>query len=152
MSLFSNKKELIAKADQERIVAAIRSAEAATTGELRVYVESHCAYVDAMDRAKEVFVQLGMHQTVHRNAVIIYLAIEDRQFAIFGDEAIYIHAGGPSFWTAAANQLQQKLASGQVAEGLAICIQQLGNALAHHFPFTESINKNELPDEIVFGK
>lgn len=150
MGIFS-KKSLIDADDQERIVAAIRTAEAATTGELRVYVESHCGYVDAMDRAKEVFTNLGMDKTERRNAIIVYLAIKDKQFAIMGDKEIYEQAGGPEFWATAAAHLKMNLKAGKFAEGLVICINELGAALANHFPYDPTVHKNELPDEIVFG-
>jgi len=146
------KKQLLDKDDQERIVAAIRSAESGTTGELRVFIESHCAYMDAMDRAKELFAQLGMTKTERRNAVIVYMALDDRQFAIFGDEEIYSKAGGPVFWENAAEHLKQHLKQGHIADGLVVCINELGRALAQHFPYDPAITKNELPDEIVFGK
>ena len=150
-SLF-RKKQLLDKDDQERIVAAIRAAEATTTGELRVFIESHCSYVDAMDMAIELFTKLGMQNTERRNAVIVYLAIDDRQFAVYGDEEIFKKAGGPVFWESAASELKRLLKEGKITEGLVTCIKILGNALAKHFPYDPAIQKNELPDEIVFGK
>jgi len=105
-----------------------------------------------MDRARELFVSLGMEETERRNAVLVYMALDDHQFAIMGDQEIYIQAGGPQFWEAAAAELKAYLRQGQVAEGLAVCITVLGKALAQHFPYDPSITKNELPDEIVFGK
>lgn len=150
-SLF-RKKELLDPDDQERIVAAIRSAEAGTTGELRVFIESRCAYMDAMDRAAELFLNLGMANTERRNAVIVYMALDDHQFAILGDEQIYIQAGGPLFWENAAAELKNYFREGKIAEGLVVCISELAKAMAQHFPYDPTITKNELPDEIVFGK
>lgn len=150
--LFDKQKPLLSAEVQEHIVQAIRAAEAQTTGELRVFVEPHCAYVEALERAREVFKELAMEKTERRNAVLIYVAIRDRQFAIFGDEAIYSKAGGPQFWEGAATILQQQLRAGHLAAGLRACIEALGAALAQHFPYDPSIRKNELPDEIVFGK
>ncbi len=150
-SLFK-KKQLLDNDDQDRIVAAIRSAESGTTGELRVYMETRCAYLDAMDRAKEVFIELGMVNTERRNAVLVYLALHDHQFAIMGDEEIYNRAGGPAFWKTAAEHLKDHLKQGKLADGLVACIGELGSALAQHFPYDPSIHRNELPDEIVFGK
>src|ERR1043165_6281106 len=115
-SLFK-KKELLDKDDQERIVAAIRSAESGTTGELRVYIESHCEYMDAMDMATELFAKLGMAKTERRNAVLVYMALKDRQFAIMGDVQIFKLAGGAVFWENAAAQLKNYLREGQIAEG-----------------------------------
>lgn len=152
MKFFWNKKPLLTPEQQEQVVACIREAENSTTGELRVYLESRCSYVDAMDRAWEIFAQLGMMETVSRNAVLVYLALDDHQFAIVGDEQIYIKAGGPVFWQAAAAKLKAYLKAGQVTEGLCVCVNELEHAMATHFPYDPSITKNELPDEIVFGK
>ena len=133
-------------------MAAIRSAESGTTGELRVFIESRCSYVDAMDKARELFVKLGMANTERRNAVLVYMALDDHQFAIFGDEEIYNKAGGPAFWEGAAVELRVHLKNGEIADGLVACIEKLGKALATYFPYDPEIHRNELPDEIVFGK
>lgn len=150
-SLF-RKKALLPDDAQAQIVACIRDAESKTSGELRIYMESRCKYVDPLERAKEIFTILGMEKTVERNAIIIYIAMDDRQFALFGDKVIYEKAGGASFWAGAAQTLSMHLAKGEVTAGLCNCIRQLGGQLADHFPYDPSINKNELPDEIVFGK
>lgn len=152
MFLFRKQKQLLSKAEQNVIVAAVKKAEAATTGEIRVYVESHCAYMDAMERAHELFAGMNMHHTENRNAVLVYLAMEDKQFALLGDENIYNLAGGADFWKGAAGKLQSSLRTGNFAKGLEECVQELGKVLAQHFPFTGTVNENELPDEILFGK
>jgi uncharacterized membrane protein len=147
-----NNKPLLPSEVQEAVVSAIREAELRTTGEIRIFVEPHCEYMDALERAKEVFSQLGMEQTELRNAILIYVALRDKQFALFGDEAIHQKAGGPSFWAEAAASLQVGLRQGQLKEGLVRCVNELGDALSAHFPHDPDIEKNELPDEIVFGK
>lgn len=152
MGLFRKNKPLLPPEEQEKVVACIQNAESKTTGELRVYLESRCAYVDAMDRARELFAGLHMHETERRNAVLVYMAIDDHQFAIMGDREIYEQAGGPLFWQTAAEEFRTYLKEGRLAEGLCVCINELGKALAQHFPYDPSIPHNELPDEIVFGK
>jgi uncharacterized membrane protein len=152
MRFFWNKKPLLDPAEQEKVVACIREAENKTTGELRVFLESRCSYVDAMDRAWELFTKLGMFETERRNAVLVYMALDDHQFAIVGDEEIYKQAGGPVFWENAAAELKNYLKQGRIGEGLRVCINVLGDALAQHFPYDPSVIHNELPDEIVFGK
>lgn len=146
------KKPMLDNDSQQRIVAAIKEAESNTTGEVRVYMEHHCAYVDALDRAKEIFAMLAMDKTERRNAVIVYLALTDQQFAIFGDVEIYQKAGGADFWKAAAQKLKGHLRNNEITEGVVNCVRELGVALAQHFPYDPAIPKNELPDEIVFGK
>ena len=137
---------------QEAVVAAIREAELRTTGEIRIFIEQRCAFMDALDRAVELFASLGMEQTEERNAILVYVAIKDHQFAIFGDEAIFNQAGGAAFWKGAASILQAALRRGDLAGGLVACIGDLGSALARSFPYHSDVEKNELPDEIVFGK
>ncbi len=137
---------------QDQVVACIKEAESKTSGEIRVFIEHNCNYMDAMERAKELFSSLQMEKTQARNAVIVYVALDDRQFALFGDTAIYEKAGGPLFWKAAAAKLTGHLQKNEIAEGLCNCIRELGVALATHFPYDPAIKKNELPDEIVFGK
>lgn len=152
MSLFDKNKPPLNEEEQKKVVAAIQQAEKNTTGELRVFMEKHCSYVDAMDRAKEVFEELGMTNTVRRNAVLIYMAYTDHQFAILGDKEIYEQAGGPEFWKHAAHVFQEHLRKGEMAEGFVECVNELGSALAKHFPYDPDVTKNELPDDIVFGK
>ncbi|MBA3829062.1 MAG: TPM domain-containing protein [Taibaiella sp.] len=149
---FGNKKPLLDEDAQHQIVATIKSAESNTTGEIRVFVEHKCSYMDAMDRAKELFARLNMAKTHSRNAVIVYIALTDRQYALFGDVEIYQKAGGPVFWEKAASKLKAHLRDGRLTEGMCDCINELGMALAMHFPYDASIPRNELPDEIVFGK
>ena len=152
ISLFRKRQPLLANDAQEKIVACIKAAESSTSGEIRVFVEGHCTYMDPLDRAKELFAKLAMEKTAARNAVIIYIALIDRQFALFGDVAIYEKAGGADFWKKAADKLTGHLRKNEVTEGICNCINELGMALATHFPPDPLIKKNELPDEIVFGK
>ena len=150
-SLF-RKRPILDADSQLKVVAAIKEAESKTSGEVRVFIEHHCEYMDAMHRAQEIFANLAMDKTAARNAIIIYIAVTDRQFALFGDTAIYEKAGGAEFWKKAAEKLTGHLKKNNLTEGLCNCIHELGTALATHFPYDPSIKKNELPDEIVFGK
>lgn len=150
-SLFG-KKPILDKDSQLKVVASIKEAESKTSGEVRVFMEHHCTFMDPLDRAKEIFASLAMEKTQARNAVIVYVAFTDRQFALFGDTAIYEKAGGAQFWQKAAEKLSGHLRKNEITEGLCNCISELGMALATHFPHDPAIKKNELPDEIVFGK
>jgi len=152
MWLLPWRKPLVDKATQVRVVAAIKEAESKTTGEVRVYIEHECKYEDPMLRAKEVFAKLHMQKTARRNAVLVYLALNSRHYAIFGDTEIYEKAGGNTFFEKAAEEMKVYLKKNDVAGGLSHCVTELGKALAQHFPYDPSVPKNELPDEIVFGK
>ncbi len=149
---FAKKKDMLDEDAQHRIVGCIKEAESKTTGEVRVYIEHHCTYMDAMDRAKEIFAQLNMHKTEMRNGVLVYVALTDRQFAIFGDVEIDKKAGGAHFWDKAAATLKGWLKNNNVIEGLCACIKEMGDVLALHYPYSSTVPRNQLPDEIVFGK
>ena len=152
MFSFLKKKPIVDKDTQTRVEASIGKAEKLTSGEVRVYIEHKCPDHDPLNRAKAIFTQLEMEKTQSRNAVLVYVAFTDRKFAIFGDKEIYEKAGGATFWQKAAEKLQGHLRKNEIADGLCNCIEELGRALAEHFPVDPTIKKNELPDEIVFGK
>ena len=59
---FFQKKAIDLFSDEEKkiIVTAIQSAELKTSGEVRVYIESKCSFVNPLDRAIELFQQLNM--------------------------------------------------------------------------------------------
>ena len=38
------------------------------------------------------------------------------------------------------------------AQGIANIVTQIGEALHQHFPYDAATDKNELPDDIVFGR
>jgi uncharacterized membrane protein len=79
--------KLFSSGQKAEIVAAIKSAETQTSGEIQVHIESRCKG-DVLDRAAEVFKLLKMYQTKDRNGVLVYLAVEDHKFAILGDAGI----------------------------------------------------------------
>ncbi|HSU28971.1 MAG TPA: TPM domain-containing protein [Chitinophagaceae bacterium] len=133
------------------IVKAIRHAEHRTSGEVRVFVESRCPFMDALDRAGEIFYSLKMDKTEQRNGVLVYVAMKDQQLAVFGDEGIHQKVG-KEYWENLVNNLLQSFNHEKFAEGLSECIIKIGEALQSNFPYDKDTDKNELPDEIVFGK
>jgi uncharacterized membrane protein len=151
-SLFK-RKPIVFFSEEERntIVNAVKTAETNTSGEIRVYVESRCRFVDAIDRAIEVFSGLGMQQTDQRNAVLVYVALKDKQLAIFADDGIYTKAG-KQFWNDAVRNMLQHFNKENYAAGIAHVVEEIGSTLSHHFPYDAATDKNELPDDIVFGK
>lgn len=153
MKLFpwQKQKDFFTAEDQQRIVEAIRQAEQRTSGEVRIYVESHCRFVDAIDRAKEIFFQLEMDKTTERNGSLLYIAIDDRQVAVYGDEGIHQKVG-QKYWEEEVNKMLVLFKNAHLTDGVVQCISDIGQALHQHFPYDRDTDKNELPDEIVFGK
>ena len=148
---FFKKKEFFSVADKEQIIEAIRMAEKETSGEIRIYVESKNAYVDAIDRAAEIFFKLKMQETDHRNAVLLYIAMDHHELALFADEGIYQKAGA-EYWDAAVKNMLSQFTKENISNGIEQCIAQIGQTLKEKFPYIATEDKNELPDEIVFGK
>jgi uncharacterized membrane protein len=148
---WQQKKEFFTAEDQQQILDAIKKAEQRTSGEVRLFVESKCRYVDPVDRAKEIFLQLGMDKTELHNGTLIYIAMEDHQAAILGDEGIYKRVGD-DYWKAEIAKMLMQFKTQHIVDGICMVISDLGEALTHHFPYDPDTDKNELPDEIVFGK
>jgi uncharacterized membrane protein len=150
MFLFK-KREFFTDEEKQLIVEAVQNAEQRTSGEIRVFVEHRCRYVNAIDRAIEIFENLQMHQTQLRNAVLVYVAIKDRQLAVFGDEGIHKKVGN-EYWAAEVVKMIHAFNRENIAQGIAQCVKNIGEALCTHFPYDKDTDKNELPDDIVFGK
>ncbi|HEV8286113.1 MAG TPA: TPM domain-containing protein [Chitinophagaceae bacterium] len=149
-SLFK-KKEFFTPEEKQTIVEAVQKAEQRTSGEVRVFVENRCRYVNAIDRAIEIFENLQMHKTELRNAVLVYVAIKDRQLAVFGDEGIHKKVGN-EYWANEVVKMINAFNRENIAEGIRECVINIGEALCTHFPYDRNTDKNELPDDIVFGR
>src|ERR1700722_2889639 len=150
MALFS-RKPLFNEEQQQKIVGAIQAAEQQTSGEIRVYVESHCRYVNPLHRAAEIFAGLHMEKTAARNGVLVYVALKDRQLALFGDKGIHERVG-TAFWNHQVKSILGHFNKTDYAGGIAKVVAEIGVALREHFPYDKGTDKNELPDDIVFGR
>ena len=153
MSLFSlfRKKDFFSLEERQQIVAAVQNAERMTSGEVRVFVENRCSYMDAIDRAKEIFAELKMYETHDRNAVLLYVALKDKQLAIFGDEGIHRKLGN-EYWNTEVKKMIDNFNKENYAEGIKVVVEDIGEALTQLFPYNNDTDKNELPDDIIFGK
>jgi len=135
------------KEQQAQILAAVKEAENATSGEIRVHIETFCSE-DVLDRAAWIFKKLGMDKTAERNGVLFYLAVNDRKFAVIGDAGINSKVP-QGFWDDVKELLQDKFREGNFTEGLSRGIILAGEHLKKHFPHSKD-DINELPDEISF--
>ncbi len=141
-----NHKEFISKLDEVRIVQAIAEAERRSSGEIRVYI-SHRRRTDPLKFARKRFVELGMTQTRHRNAVLVYLVPLTRQFAVIGDAGVHEKCG-EAFWQQVSAGMAGLLKQGRSTEAILEAVQMIGDILAQHFP-RDPNDRNELPDGIV---
>ena len=146
---WTKKKQFFNEEEEERVMAAIRAAETASSGEIRVYIESNCAG-SVEKRTIEIFKKLKMYTTKERNGVLIYIAMESHKFAIFGDEGIHKKMGF-NFWTTEVATLKTFLSDGRMVDGICKVAMDIGEVLKVHFPY-QSDDTNELPDKPVYGK
>ena len=88
-----------------------------------------------------------MHETQQRNAVLIFVAPREHQFAVVGDKAIHEKCGD-EFWQHIVEGMRTHFQNERFSHALVEAIQEIGKLLAAHFP-KRSTNANELPDEIA---
>lgn len=145
----SNKVEDFLTSDEEQdIVEAIRVAELNTSGEIRVHIEK-TSKGDATNRALDLFHTLKMDNTKLQNAVLIYLAIEDKTFVIYGDKGIN-DVVEDNFWNSIKDVMQLYFKQGNFKQGLIEGVLKSGEQLKKYFPYTDS-DSNELTNEISKG-
>lgn len=139
--------DFIPNEGQRRIADAITAAERHTTGEICVHVTPRCRG-NVMKRAVKTFNRLHLYTTKRRNAVLIFIAYEDRKLAILGDTAIN-EAVPEGFWDGEVEELTNYLKAGRPVDGLCAIIARMGERLSEYFP-GERDDENELSNEVTF--
>ncbi|TXE10409.1 TPM domain-containing protein [Gelidibacter salicanalis] len=144
----SKTEDFLTAEEERQVVEAIRTAEKNTSGEIRVHLEK-TSKIDVYERALEVFHMLKMDNTKLQNGVLIYVAVEDKTFVIFGDEGIN-NVVEDDFWESTKNIMQGHFKRGHFKQGLVDGILKAGKQLEVHFPW-EVDDKNEISDDISVG-
>ncbi|MEN9999144.1 MAG: hypothetical protein RI922_2134 [Bacteroidota bacterium] len=138
---------LFTEQQQKQVQDAIAQAELNTSGEIRVHIDKRCKE-EPMKKAIAVFEKLGMHKTEQRNAVLFYLAMEDKKLAILGDKGIN-EAVPTNFWDEIRDLMVSHFKKGEFTEGLSKGIVMAGEQLKSAFPY-QSDDTNELSNELTF--
>jgi uncharacterized membrane protein len=138
---------LFTEQQQQQVQDAIAQAELNTSGEIRVHIDKRCKE-EPMKMAIAVFEKLGMHKTEQRNAVLFYLAMDDKKLAILGDKGIN-EAVPTHFWDEIRDLMVSHFKKGEFTEGLSKGIVMAGEQLKSAFPY-QSDDTNELSNEITF--
>lgn len=144
----SKVEEFLSTSEEQDIINAIRTAEKNTSGEIRVHIENS-SELDSFDRAKDLFHFLKMDNTKYQNGVLIYVAIQDKSFVIYGDKGIDSMVPD-DFWESTKNRIQSHFKQGQFSKGLIEGILVAGEQLEAHFPWLHG-DTNELSNEISKG-
>ena len=135
--------------EHDRIIKAIKDAEAKTSGQIRVFLQRGHFEEDALERAQKKFLQLAMQKTRERNGVLIFVAPRAQKFAVIGDEGVHQKCG-EEFWASLVARMREHFLREDFTEALVEAITSTGALLARFFPRTGT-STNELPDEIVEG-
>ncbi|UGU14825.1 TPM domain-containing protein [Sinomicrobium kalidii] len=146
----SKVEDFLSQKEEQEIINAIREAERNTSGEVRVHIEKTAGSSSHYERAIEVFGQLKMNNTKLGNGVLIYVAVEDRAFAICGDKGIN-KVVPDNFWNSTKDIIAGHFKNGKFKQGLVEGILMAGEQLKKHFPW-QTDDVNELPDEISKGR
>jgi uncharacterized membrane protein len=139
-------RRVLAADDLSSVSEAIAQAEAGTSGEIRVHLEWRLPAGDALTRSREIFTRLGMHRTRERNAVLIYVALDDHHLAVLGDEGVHARVGD-GYWDRLRDLLVERLRAGRTREALVEAVREVGRTLQAHFPRRPD-DTNELSDQV----
>lgn len=134
--------------EEQEIVKAIQISEKNTSGEIRVHIEG-TTKKDHYERAIEVFHFLKMNATKDANGVLIYVAVNDKKFVIYGDKGIN-NLVPKDFWNTTKDSIQNQFKQGNFTQGLIDGILKAGEELKKHFPYQED-DIDELSNEISKG-
>ncbi len=144
----STVEEFLTSKEELEIVQAIRQAERNTSGEIRVHIEKS-SEISHYNRTLEVFRMLKMFNTKQQNAVLIYVAVQDHKFVIYGDKGIDAVVS-TNFWQATKNVMQQQFKLGNFKQGIINGVLKAGEELKTHFPWQIN-DEDELSNEISKG-
>lgn len=133
---------------EQEIVNAIVTAEKNTSGEIRVHIEGSCR-IDHFSRAQVLFHLLKMDNTKDENGVLIYVAVQDRKFVIYGDKGID-RVVPKGFWERTKEVMQDHFKKGDFKQGIIAGVLEAGKELEAHFPWHHG-DQNELIDAISKG-
>lgn len=144
----SKRLRYLSRAEERRVVDAIRAAERGNRGEVRVHLEARYAGDGPLERAAALFDALDMGATRDGTGVLLYAAVEDRKAAVWAGPGIH-GATEPGFWQATVDEVVVAgFRAGDGASGLVRALERIGDLLRAHAPGEDTAG-NELPDEVT---
>ena len=132
--------------DFSRLVEkAIEEAELLTSAEFNLHIEEVCNE-DLLDRAAFVFSELELHKTEKRNAVLLYVSVNDRKVSILADAGAKAHLS-EQFLSETLSSLINDFKMNEYALGIGNCFLTIASALKSHFPYQEN-DINEISNTV----
>jgi uncharacterized membrane protein len=139
-------KNFLTTEQEQEVVDAIRTAEAQTSGEIRVVITSRWI-LRPEHHAWQLFERLEMTRTRHRNGTLIVLFTRRRRFVVLGDSGLH-GILKPGYWDGIAAAMTELLREGRKLDAITTAIRMLGETMAGHWP-PEASNPDELPNALV---
>ncbi len=132
--------------DFSRLVEkAIEEAELLTSAEFKLHIEEVCNE-EVLDRAAFVFSELELHKTEKRNAVLLYVSVNDRQVSILADAGAKAHLS-EQFLSETLSVLINDFRMNQYAQGIGNCFSNIASELKSNFPYQEN-DINEISNTV----
>jgi uncharacterized membrane protein len=117
--------------DKERVREAIVTVELETSAPIQVSLTPYF-WGDVRRKAERAF-RKHLAKAPKQNGVLFFVVPSRREFAVIGGVAAH-EALGQQAWDTVAAMMQTKLAAGDPTAGLVAGIEEIGRALARHFP------------------
>ena len=137
---------LLSPGGSDALVAAIGRAEQGSRGEVRVHIEERCRG-DALERARELFGELGMADTARDTGVLLYVAQGSRKVAVWAGEGIHA-AADDDFWSGVTNRVASAFGRGAGLDGIVAAVDEIGALLRAHVAGDDDAG-NELPNKVT---
>ncbi|WP_293293687.1 TPM domain-containing protein [Allomuricauda sp.] len=144
----SQVEEFLTAEEEREIINAIVEAEKNTSGEIRVHIEASTK-IDHFSRAQQLFHFLKMDNTKEGNGVLLYVAVDDKKFVIYGGEGID-RAVPKGFWETTKDIIASQFKNGNFKQGIVEGVLMAGKELEAHFPWKQN-DENELNNAISKG-
>lgn len=121
------------------VLKALVSVEMKTSAPIRVHLTKRYLESNPIARATRLFSGLGLYGAKDKNAVLFYINLRRKKFAIIFGEAI-TGAFSENYWKNFSKLLEEDLLSTHPENAIALAIQTLGENLKSLFP----ANKNNV--------
>ena len=144
----SHVEEFLTAEEEQDIIDAILEAEKNTSGEIRVHIEG-TTKIDHFSRAQQLFHFLKMDNTKEGNGVLVYVAVDDKKFVIYGDTGID-RVVPKGFWDTTKDVMASHFKKGEFKKGIVEGVLMAGKELEAHFPWNHG-DLNELSNEVSKG-
>ena len=144
----SQVEEFLTAEEESEIINAIVEAEKNTSGEIRVHIEASTK-IDHFSRAQQLFHFLKMDNTKEGNGVLLYVAVDDKKFVIYGGEGID-RAVPKGFWETTKDIIASQFKNGNFKQGIVEGVLMAGKELEAHIPWKQN-DENELNNAISKG-